>query len=233
MSSFKKICNDVTHLFFPQSCLVCDGELTSAEKQVCFLCNEDLERTHFHQYEDASSMDKLFWGKVEVKATYAHFFYEKKKAVQQLLHGLKYKSNKEIGYFFGAEIAQNLNEKDWFNNLDALLPIPLHSTKKFKRGYNQSEILAKGIAKESNILVVKDALIRIENSVSQTQKSRFERSENVQNKFAPTKKIENFENIALIDDVITTASTLESIISQINERFPKINVYVITLAIAK
>lgn len=231
--NFTKIYNDLSHLIFPQACLVCDGELTQKEKQVCYLCDEDLERTNFHQYAESTPMDQLFWGRVEVKATYAHFFYEKRKAVQQLLHNLKYKNNKDIGRLYGAEIARNLLEAEWFKNLDALIPIPLHPVKEFKRGYNQSEVLANGISAESEIKMVKNALVRTKNSVSQTKKSRFERNENVQNKFALTKEISKLKNIALVDDVITTASTLESIIGQINQDFPEINVYVITLAIAK
>lgn len=228
-----KTFNDFSHLVFPQACIVCEGELTQNEKQVCFLCNEDLERTNFHQYKDPTSMDQLFWGRVNVKATYAHFFYEKKKAVQQLLHNLKYKNNKIIGQVYGGEIAKNLSDLEWFKNLDALLPIPLHPVKEFKRGYNQSEILAKGISKESEINVIKNVLVRTKNSISQTRKNRFERTQNVQNKFAINKQISKWKNIALVDDVITTASTLESIIGQINRDYPQINVHVITLAIAK
>lgn len=231
--NFTKAYSDLSHLIFPEACLICDDELTQNEKQVCFLCSEDLERTNFHQYAESTPMDQLFWGRVEVKGTYAHFFYEKRKAVQQLLHNLKYKNNKDIGQLYGAEIAQNLSELNWFENLDALVPIPLHPVKEFKRGYNQSEVLANGITADSKIKVVKNALVRTKNSVSQTKKSRFERNENVQNKFALTKEMSKLKNIALVDDVITTASTLESIIGQINRDFPEINVHVIALAIAK
>lgn len=232
MLHVKKIL-DLLHLLYPEQCLVCENELSAEEKHLCSFCSQNISHTNFHLFKEASSMDKLFWGRAKVKNTYAHIFFEKNKTSQDILFSLKYKNNLDVGVYFGKQIGETLKTQEQYLTIDAVIPVPLHSKKKFIRGYNQSEALAKGICssflKKLDVKTVK----RTRHSESQTKKTRFQRWDNVNDIFKISRTIENYNHVLLVDDVITTGSTLESIIVALLKRNPELQISVATLAIAK
>lgn len=138
--------------------------------------------------------------------------------VQRMIHELKYKRNKEIGYYLGELFGRKLNESVLFESVDYVVPVPLHKKKLRKRGYNQSEIIAAGICKTFNKDLSTDNLFRKTHSSTQTRKSRFQRWENVKDIFS-LKKPAQFrgKHILIIDDVITTGSTLEACAYSLNQ----------------
>lgn len=222
---------DLLHLIYPEKCLICENELAAVEENICGICSMDLSFTSIEKSE-ASPMDKLFWGRCNVELSYSLLHFEKNKGSQKILFNLKYKNNPNIGRFFGKMIGEKLSKHDSWQSIDALIPVPLHSTKQFKRGYNQSEKIATGIHEGLFVPVNTKLIKRNVNSKSQTTKTKFERWKNVEQAFIVDSKIKNYKHVAIIDDVITTGSTLESIIRQINQISPQIKVSVITLAIA-
>lgn len=228
----KIIIRDLLHLVFPEECLVCENELTASDQHLCSICRAELIRTNFELFEEETPMDKLFWGRTKVEFTYAHLFFKKGSSSQKILFSLKYRNNPELGKFFGQEIGKAINEVLNKLQVDAIIPVPLHPRKKFIRGYNQSEALAKGIAENTGIPVREDLVKRNTFTSSQTGKSRFERWENVTSKFSVGRQIKNLKHVLLIDDVITTGSTIESIIEIIKQEHPEIQISVVTLAIA-
>ena len=177
-------------------------------------------------------MDKLFWGRVKVQSSYAHFFFNKGKVIQEMLFGLKYHNNKPLGLHYGRQIGMRMSQLSAYNTLDALVPVPLHPKKAFIRGYNQSEIIAKGISENHSAKLDTDLIKRIKHSSSQTKKNRFQRWENVDGIFLVNAKIKNYKHVAIIDDMITTGSTVESIIRALRNENPDLSISVITLAIA-
>ena len=107
----------------------------------------------------------------------------------------------------------------FFEDVDILLPIPLHPKKEKIRGYNQAELIAKGIYKFIPIEINLTSLKRTIFTDSQTNKNRMERWENVQNAFEVRnkKKLDN-KHILIIDDVFTTGATLEACIKNAQTR---------------
>lgn len=225
--------DSIGHLIYPNSCIICQEELVSNITSVCPFCYKDLYFTYFERYEEPTILDQLFWGRVQLKATYSMLFFEKGKNVKPILHALKYKDKPEIGIQFGKLIGQKIKPLTQFQDLDALIPVPLHYQKKFIRGYNQSEKLAEGISEILNIPVDADFLKRNKNTETQTKKNRFLRWDNVQNKFSIKINSKNYKHIAIVDDVITTGATLEAIIQEIQKNNPEVCISVISLAIAK
>ena len=158
--------------------------------------------------------------------------FKKQKSSQSVLFSLKYKNATAIGRYFGQRIGDRINTISSFSTIDAIIPVPLHPKKEFIRGYNQSKFIADGISdtfgKPVNNAVVK----RIRHNETQTKKNRFQRWDNVQGLFFVDKAIKNYAHVLLVDDVITTGSTIEAIIVSIKAIHPEVKVSVVTLAIA-
>lgn len=228
-----RIINDLLHLVYPNQCLVCENELSPSEKHICVFCNENIAPTNFHLINEATSMDKLFWGRIEVQKTYAHFFFEKSKASQNILFSIKYKDNPFLATYFGKELGKNLLQIKELEGVDVVFPVPLHPKKKFIRGYNQSEALAKGICETFNRKLDVKSVVRTKHTETQTKKTRFQRWDNVNEIFKIDASISTYKHAIIVDDVITTGSTIEAMANAILKTHPTILISVVTLAIAK
>lgn len=225
---------DVLHLIYPNVCLVCENELAGQQQFFCSFCKDNFQYTYFEQFTEPTPLDQLFWGRVPVYSTYAYLYFEKEKSVQPILHGLKYKDKPQIGIQLGTLIGQHVQNMPGFKDLQVLIPVPLHPRKEFTRGYNQSEKIADGIGAVLQIPVMNTYIKRTKFTESQTRKTRFLRWDNVANKFIVSRTLlSKFTHIALVDDVITTGSTLEAIIQLIHENNPEIRISVLSLALTK
>lgn len=227
----RAILSDIRHLVFPQKCLACDSELTGAESTICSLCTTHFTETNFHLCTEPTTMDKIFWGRIDIHRTYALFFFEKGKTAQKILFQLKYKHNQEVGHHFGREMAKRLQLNSDFEDVDVLIPVPLHPKKEFLRGYNQSEALTKGVSEELGVPMDTSSVRRVKHGASQTKKARFERWSSIQSTFRVNKAIRKYKHVVLIDDVITTGSTIEVIATAIRKQHPDVKISVATLAI--
>jgi ComF family protein len=154
---------------------------------------------------------QVFWGRVPAKNVLTAFLYNKGNAVQHLIHNFKYRGRKDIGLFLGEQIGQVFLKSGKSKEIDIILPVPLHPKKKKKRGFNQSEILARGLSSVLDAELSTAHLFRKSHSSTQTRKSKYQRWENVENIFS-LKTPETLENkhILLVDDVITTGATIEA-----------------------
>lgn len=219
-------------LIFPEACLFCKTELTTEEKHVCGICELELKRTYFEWFKDRSALDKLFWGRVKLDKTFALYYFNSETAIREILHQLKYQHKEKLGIDFGKKIGSVLKESELFFDLDALIPVPIHHKKKFIRGYNQSELLASGISSELLIPVLKNQATKRKHTSSQTKKSNQERWENVASVFQ-SQNLSEYKHVALVDDVITTGSTIESLANELLKSNNHLKISVISLAFAQ
>lgn len=223
------------HLVYPEMCLICSVELPNSNTQICHLCETSLRNTYYETFQEATSLDKLFWGRVELNATYALLHFEKETSTQTILHHIKYKNKTQLAEEMGFRIGNRIKlNPDKFASIDALVPIPMHPKKQYLRGYNQSEILANGISKAIEVEVNTAFLTKNTNTQSQTKKGRFLRWDNVSEVFEVNpEKLKNKKHIALVDDVVTTGATLEACMIKIKEKLPDIQITVLSLAATK
>jgi ComF family protein len=211
----KTIFNDLLNLFFPNLCVVCKNKLAEGEQFICLECLLQLPKAHNWNEKD-NKLEQFFAGRFPFEriASFAHFV--KGGSMQQIIHELKYRNNPKIGQFIGQLCGEELASSQFIHNIDYIVPVPLHPKRQKQRGYNQSLEVARGISEKTNIAIDSETLIRTVNNQSQTKNSRFDRWKNVENIFTVTNPdMFKRKHILLIDDVITTGSTLESCAKEI------------------
>ncbi len=225
----KKYIDAFLHLFFPNICLYCSNPLLESEETVCYRCISSLEVNRELDFRD-NEVAHLFEGKVKINLATVGFRYHKKGILQKLIFQLKYHHHKEIGIILGREMTYALGNTE-FSTVDYIIPVPLHPKKERKRGYNQSFFIAKEISEVLKKEVRTDILKRKTNTVSQTKKSRMERFENMENVFFITNgsTLEG-KHILLIDDVVTTGSTLVNCAEILEKEVKNIQISIACLA---
>jgi ComF family protein len=231
LNRFFKAFFDFIGLIFPQLCAACGTNLYYHEKVICSNCLFDLPLTRFADPEN-NMVAELFWGRVPVKYCTSYFYYMKDSKYQNIIHGLKYQGKQNIGLefgkIFGSEIA-----KTALSSADVIVPVPLHPRKLRKRGFNQSEIIARGMAEGMGKKIMPGALERIRYTDTQTNRSRYERWKNVEGIFRVRKpQLLAGKHVLLVDDVVTAGSTIEACASEIL-KLQGTTVSVATLAVAK
>ena len=160
---------------------------------------------------ELNPVSMIFWGRVPVRAGTSLFRLEKGSAYQTLLHDLKYRNNRRAGLYLGRLLGLALKQT-CLSNCDLLIPVPLHRKKLNQRGYNQSELIARGVSEVTGIPFTNNLISRTRYQKSQTQMSRQERFENMASVFSLCDDPPDLHDkmILLIDDVVTTGATLEA-----------------------
>lgn len=177
-------------------------------------------------------MEQMFWGRIPIERATAFFYYQGKET-HTVLHNLKYYDNPDVGYHLGMVMAEEALDSGFFKGIEAILPVPLHSHKERKRGYNQCRYIAEGLSAVTGIRVVEDEIVRTKNTRTQTHLNKDERWENVQDIFSAThrcKVLPACSHILLIDDVVTTGSTLISLAEAVLKVNPDVRFSVLSLA---
>lgn len=210
MNALQTYINSFVHLFFPHNCIGCGTDNLNDDDLLCAKCLYQLPQTNFFQSKN-NPVEKNFYGRLNIEAAASGFYFTKNSLLQKLMIELKYKNNKDVGFYLGKMLGKMLNESERFNNVDALVPLPLNAKKEKKRGYNQAKIICEGITSVFNKPILNNAVVRIYFTETQTQQDRIHRWQNMQNVFAVSNvsAIEG-KHILLIDDVITTGATLEA-----------------------
>lgn len=204
------IFHDFGHLIFPDCCLMCDGSLVKGEKHLCLHCHYNLPLTNYHCQPD-NPLSLRFRGKVPVKYAWAYLKFTKGGRVQNALHQLKYNGKQEMGQLLAQWYGLELKKWNLSQQMDLIIPVPLHASKLKKRGYNQCDPIARGLSQTTGIAWNAGALRRNIANRTQTKLGRMERHANTQRIF----EVADHEAVAgkrilLVDDVVTTGSTLEA-----------------------
>lgn len=193
----------------PRQCVVCGERLAPTEHSLCSTCLLHLPRTTYQFTPHDNPMAQLFWHLSPVEQAAALIFYEPHSEVAQLIYDLKYHDRPDIGEDMGRLMAGEMQLARFFDGIDMLLPVPLSRKRLRQRGYNQSEQLAVGISDVTHLPVVTKALRRTHFHQSQTQLSRRERQENVEDLFELRDgSMLQGKHVLLIDDICTTGATL-------------------------
>ncbi|MBQ8466368.1 MAG: ComF family protein [Prevotella sp.] len=193
----------------PRLCVICGRRLLPSQPLLCSHCMLHLPVTNYYLSPLDNPMARLFWGLFPIERASALFFYEPKASTRELIYDLKYRGYPMIGEEMGALIARHYQPAGFFEGVDAIIPVPLTRRRRWQRGYNQSEMLARGIREVTGLPILTDVLKRTSFKGSQTKKNQWERRENVDGVFRLVRPDDiRGKHILLIDDIITTGATI-------------------------
>jgi ComF family protein len=198
------------HLFFPHNCEGCGLGLRYGKDFLCPRCTHRLPETNFFALP-GNPVEKLFYGRIPLTNAGATYYFTKNSLLQHLMIQLKYRNNREAGYFLGRMIGNRLEKSMAFSDVDLLIPLPLNPKKEFTRGYNQAALICDGIGSTWKRPVLHRAVERSRFTETQTKQNRISRWQNMEGVFvvADPAPLRN-KHILLVDDVITTGATLEA-----------------------
>ncbi|WP_235855437.1 ComF family protein [Flagellimonas pelagia] len=204
-----KIINEINNILLPRVCFGCNTQLFRGESILCAVCRHDVPLTD-HNYLEENAVDRIFYGRIPIKKAASFTFFSKNGLIKNLLHWLKYKNQEQIGGFLGDWCGAQLKNNPGLDNIEVVIPVPLHPKKLKKRGYNQVALFAQKIAENIHAEYRDDVLLKVINTKTQTKKDRQLRWETSKEAFVLNPDAEiNFRHVLLVDDVITTGATIE------------------------
>lgn len=234
---------DILDLFFPRTCAICGNVLAGGEEMICIKCLFRMPGTDTWKQPYDNEMAKLFWHLIPIERCCALFHHISHATSARAVYQLKYMHHPEMGIYLGRMLAKKGLGIQFFDGIDAIIPIPLTRKREKERGYNQSFLIAKGIQQLTHLTIIKDAVRRKKFSESQTHKNRQERLENVSQVFEaaatyhdgqgehPITQLEG-KHILIIDDVCTTGATIISCAETLIKAAGKMKISVLTVGFA-
>jgi ComF family protein len=193
---------------YPPLCLSCQRLLEHGDATVCPACWDSIKTASRGSALFKETEEKLVTSGF-VDTLISCFVFEKEGVFQAIVHNLKYAGVQSLGIELGRRVGRLLVENG--TSADAIVPVPLHRKKLRERGYNQAELIAIGISRETGIPVRSDLVRRRKYTKTQTLLSLHERRQNMEEAFEvpPIKRREVRERkFIVVDDVVTTGSTM-------------------------
>lgn len=191
-------------LLYPPRCLDCGARVESPRLPLCPRCLHSLERAPVMGVE--AQLDRLPNGHGAIDRAFALWMFDKESPLQALQHAFKYNNRPWYGVPLGRLVGDAFKRAHPDASPDGVVPVPLHRTRRLERGYNQSRLLATGIADVLDCSLRATLLRRPHPTRSQTNLSREERWQNVRDAFHAENEAQGGRWL-LVDDVLTTGST--------------------------
>lgn len=222
---------DVLQVLFPTTCASCGRVLVAGERQVCIDCLMDMEATFFGSMPD-NAAERLLAGRVHLEAGTSIYHFRMGNTVRRVVHAMKFNGNVELCRMMGRQMGLELLRSARFDDVDVMVPVPLHWVRRLVRGYNQSELLCRGIAEVMPRKVNTTALVRHRYTHKQSKQRGGRRGDNVFGAFRVKKADELAgKHVLIVDDVLTTGATVSACADAL-AAVPGIRLSVATFSIA-
>lgn len=231
-------------LLIPRECAVCGRKLLQGERHLCIFCEADIPLTYFWDNIENPMSDKLnaLIQRDLVKSlkdgdpppermrrarAAALFYYMSEAGYKRIPQKVKYKGDLSVGRFYGNLLGEFLAESNKFNDIDTVIPVPLHWSRLWSRGYNQAEVIASAVAARLGAEMRTDILFRARKTTTQTKLQNNDKALNVTGAFRIKEKYLNEESpeygrnrhFLIIDDVFTTGATIAACCASIYSQF--------------
>ena len=233
---------ELTDLVMPRECLVCGRQLGAKEEHLCLWCAADLpltynwERLHNPMADELNAVLERLRPEgepMEYAGAAALLFYHHENPYKRIPQALKYAGNRAAGQFFSHRLGQYMAAWPHWADVDTVLPVPLHWWRKWQRGYNQAEVIARALATELHAGLRTDVLARVRRTRSQTTLDADARLRNVQGVFAMRHTFPA-HHVLIVDDTFTTGATLSACFFAVREALgPSVRISIATLAVVE
>lgn len=215
------------NVLFPRTCPVCRNRIDETENPICLNCLLSLPLYANNNFRENDITQRLV-GACHIEKAASAFYYFHGSDLHRAVEKFKYGGNSQLAVFMGEFTADMISGKGFFDDIDCIVPIPLHPARLRQRGYNQAAKISEGISRRTG-LPISDILVRIADNKSQTSLSAVERKSNVSGIF----ELKNIDlcygkHILLVDDILTTGATLMSAASVLSSVAG--NISILTLA---
>ena len=228
----------VLEIFYPSLCIVCERGV-DVYNTLCDECVKKLPRTEHHilrenkvemLFNEINNRPRKHWDKPRFVRGGSWLHYNDD--VVKVIHAAKFSERPELAEFLGRQAAIEWQETGFFDDIDLLVPVPIHPRRLNERGYNQSEYICRGLASVLNLPIDTTTLRRVINTPKQSQLTDAERKTNVERAFhIPEPIYWHKKHILLVDDVITTGATIRNCIKEITPiRTCQISVFSLVVA---
>lgn len=227
-------------ILLPRQCITCGRRLMLEEKHLCLECLADLPQTYFWTMSHNPMADRFnenIQKDIEtdedddgMHEPYAYaaalFFYHSEALYRLIPYQIKYHGNIRAGRYFGRMLGNRLASSELFEDVDMVVPVPLHWARKWKRGYNQAEVIAGAVAEALGVPMKTDLLKRRKRTTTQTRMEVDEKRKNVAEAFVPAPSLADItaeggiRHLLLIDDVFTTGATLHACFTALRQVLP-------------
>ena len=246
MCVFFKALRNAAELLLPRTCTVCGRILGCDEKYVCTYCRSSFPFTHFAgRLENPMSLkfNAAIGGFQPVDEPFekaaALFFYGLESNFRNITMDLKYNASLSEGRYFARELGRQLGASPLFAQAAVLVPVPLHPLRRFRRGYNQAEVIAREIGAACPWMTVLPLLKRTRRTRSQATMSTAQKKANVKDAFSVDEALVQLlldnpeaapQELIIVDDVFTTGATTAQCWKTLREKFPpSVKISVVTL----
>ena len=202
---------DLFDLISPRSCPICGERLTASESAICGICHLRMPLTNFANNPYDNPMARLFWGQFPIQKAAAYFYYLPQSDTSRLIYDMKYHHQPDLCENMGCLVAKEVDRHHFFEDINAIVPMPVTRQRQRQRGYNQSMEIARGISDAVSLPIFHKVIKRIHFDTSQTKMKGWERLENVENVFQLTapETVKN-KHLLLVDDIVTTGATVRA-----------------------
>ena len=224
--------SDLLRIVFPDVCEVCGSSLVRGEEVICLKCDMNMPRTRVHN-DSFNIIHERLAGKTPIERAAGYFYYYRESDYSAIIHNAKYNGRPIIARKLAMRFARELMADNFFDGIEVVLYVPMFFLKKIKRGYNQSEYIAQGISRATNIPVGHNLISKRSHS-SQTKKNSYSRWLNAQGVYdvINSDELEN-KHVLIVDDVITTGATLLSCCDVVHNAVPSATISVLSLAVTR
>lgn len=199
-------------LFFPELCPVCDRLLVGGERHICLECLADLPYSFYWSWRD-NPAERMIREVLFVDCAASLLLYRSESKWKKPIHNFKYYGDRSMGKYLSALLGRKLYESGWSSLVDYIIPVPLHSLRRWQRGFNQAAVIALELGVFLKKPVLCNAMTRKRYTFTQTKKDREHRRRGVEGAFRVRGEYKNVlsgKRVLLVDDVLTTGATVEA-----------------------
>ncbi|MBQ6786512.1 MAG: ComF family protein [Lachnospiraceae bacterium] len=238
MRNSSRYLENIVNLVYPRRCPICDDVVSLEQGLICGDCRRKIKyieeprcRKCGKQMQDENTIFCKDCEKRRHEFEYGFALYDYQ-SMKNSIYRFKYSNRSEYAKYYARDIYEHLRSEISAIGADALVPVPLHVSRRTRRGYNQAEVLTKELSKLTGIPCYSNLVKRVKNTVPQKELDVQERQNNLKKAFLIHSDVVKLNKTIVVDDIYTTGSTIDAVAKGLRQHGVG-KVYYLTLCIGE